>query len=525
MSQINLEELGSQGNAEAIATLLNLTFEPKGVTVKAAIKNDSLQIVIEAAATPNQAESVTLVRELVTRIKLKSIETVTVYGRQIGDDIPDWSQKFSVIDVPAGISNSKTQTSEPFSFSSFAKMIAGIGESIGNTTSQAGKAIVDTAAGVGDVVGKTTLATGKVFVDTAFGVASAVTDTVVHTGKTVVETAVSVGGVIGNNATQAGQSLVKTATGVGGTAGKHTYQVLSQITDFVAGTPILRKMVNQVDLVKVEESVKVLKQKYPQETPRQISHRLMLEKAIYAGSSGLLTSLVPGQAAALFVVDLTATSALQAEMVYQIAAAYGLDLRDPVRKGEVLTIFGLALGGNRAIKAGLELLQNAPVAGAVIGASSNAVMLYTVGYAACRFYEAKLDSQATEATLVASKEASEEYLKTAIAQQMIMDQILVHVICAGNPGKSWEDIVSELQVLNISPASLAVIQTNLKSPPSLEQLLTQLNRDFAIPLLAQCERVVQIDGVITPEESLVVEKISQQFGIDLKAMKTQMALS
>jgi uncharacterized protein (DUF697 family) len=54
-------------------------------------------------------------------------------------------------------------------------------------------------------------------------------------------------------------------------------------------------------------------------------------------------------------------------------------------KGEVLTIFGLALGGNRAIKAGLELLQNTPVAGAVIGASSNAVMLYTVGYAACRF--------------------------------------------------------------------------------------------------------------------------------------------
>ncbi|MFB8788732.1 MAG: hypothetical protein U7123_07745, partial [Potamolinea sp.] len=349
--------------------------------------------------------------------------------------------------------------------------------------------------------------------------------TVVHTGKAVVDTAVGVGGVIGNNASQAGQSLVKTATGVSGTAAKHSYQVLSQITDFVAGTPILRKMVNQVDLAKVEESVKALKQKYPQETPRQIAHRLMLEKAIYAGSSGLLTSLVPGQAAALFVVDLTTTSALQAEMVYQIAAAYGLDLQDPVRKGEVLTIFGLALGGNRAIKAGLELLQNAPVAGAVIGASSNAVMLYTVGYAACRFYEAKLDSQATESTLVASKEASEDYLKMAIAQQIIMDQILVHVICAGNPGKSWEDILSELQALNISPASLAVIQTNIKSPLSLEQLLTQLNRDFALPLLAQCERMVQRDGVKTPEEALVIDKISRQFRLDLNQMKTQMASS
>jgi uncharacterized protein (DUF697 family) len=373
------------------------------------------------------------------------------------------------------------------------------------------------------------MATGKVFVETATGVGKAVSDTVFNTGKAMVETAAGlggaiagVGGTIGNNASQAGKTAVQTAVGVGGTAAKHTYQILSQITQFVAGAPILRKVVDQVDLVKVEDSVKKLKQKYPNETPRQIAHRFMVEKAIYAGSTGLVTSLVPGAAAALFVVDLTATSALQAEMVYQIAAAYGLDLRDPARKGEVLTIFGLALGGNRAIKAGLELLQNTPVAGAVIGASSNAVMLYTVGYAACRFYEAKLDSQATEATLAASKEASEDYLKTAIAQQIIMDQILVHVISAGNPEKSWEGILPELEALNISPASLAVIKTNIKSPPSLDQLLAQLNRDFAMPLLAQCERVVQRDGVTTAEEAKVIEKISQKFEINLNAMKTQL---
>jgi uncharacterized protein (DUF2236 family) len=75
-----------------------------------------------------------------------------------------------------------------------------------------------------------------------------------------------------------------------------------------------------------------------------------------------------------------------------------------------------------------------------------------------------------------------------------MDQILVHVISAGNPEKSWEDILPELEALNISPASLAVIKANIKSPPPLDQLLAQLNRDFAVPLLAQCERVVQRDG-------------------------------
>ncbi|NEQ26328.1 MAG: hypothetical protein F6K28_46300, partial [Microcoleus sp. SIO2G3] len=516
-------------DTNAIATLLNRTFEPKGVTAKAAIKNDSLNIIVEAVETPNKQESVALIRDLITRLQLKLVETVNVYGRQPGDDIPDWYQSFLLVDAPTMLTNSKTQAEESNPFFSFAKMVGGIGESISHTTSQAGKAVVETATGVGEVVGNTTLGTGKVLVDTATGVGKAVSDTVFHTGKAVVETAAGVGGAIagvggaiGNNASQAGKAAVKTAVGVGGSAAKHSYQALSQITEFVAGTPILRKVVDQVDLVKAEAAVKKLKQKYPNETPRQLAHRFMVEKAVYAGSSGLFTSLIPGAAAALFVVDLTATSALQAEMVYQIAAAYGLDIRDPARKGEVLTVFGLALGGNRLIKVGLELLQNTPVAGAVIGASSNAVMLYTVGYAACRFYEARLNSEATQETLAASKEASEDYLKGAIAQQIIMDQILVHVICAENVEKSWEDILPELEALNISPASLAVIKANIKSPPPLDQLLAQLNRDFAMPLLAQCERVVQRDGATTAEEAKIIEKISQKFEIDLNAMKEQL---
>lgn len=539
MSQASLNELAEQGDnkamvassqgadmltqtAEGIATLLNRSFEPKGVTAKAAIKNDGLHIILEATETPHQKESLSLIRELVSRLKLESLKTVSVYGRQIGDEIPDWHETFLLANAVAGLSPKKAAEDEPFSFGSLTRMVSGIGESIGNTTSHVGKAVVETATGVGEVVGKTTFATGKVFVDTAAGVGKAVSDTAFNSGKAMVETAVGLGGAFGNSVSQVSQAAAKTAVGVGGTAAKHTYHVLAQITQFVAGAPILRKVVDQVDLVKVEESVRKLKQKYPNETPRQIAHRFMLEKAIYAGSTGLVTSLVPGAAAALFVVDLTATSALQAEMVYQIAAAYGLNIREPVRKGEALTIFGLALGGNRAVKAGLELLQNTPVAGAVIGASSNAVMLYTVGYAACRFYEAKLDSEATEATLAASKEASEDYLKTAIAQQIIMDQILVHVICAGNPRKSWEDVLPELEALNISPASLSVIKANIKSPPSLEGLLAQLSRDFAVPLLAQCDRIIQQDGVTTPEEAKVIEKISQKFQINLSTMKTQL---
>jgi len=37
--------------------------------------------------------------------------------------------------------------------------------------------------------------------------------------------------------------------------------------------------------------------------------------------------------------------------------------------------------------------------------------------------------------------------------------------------------------------------------------------------LAQCERVVQRDGVTTPEEAKIIETISQKFEIDLNALK------
>jgi uncharacterized protein (DUF697 family) len=160
----------------------------------------------------------------------------------------------------------------------------------------------------------------------------------------------------------------------------------------------LVRLIDQVDLVKAETVVRRLQQQYPNEQPSEIAHRLMVDKALLAGGTGFASSLVPGAAVALLAVDFTATLLLQAEMVYQIACAYGLDLQDPVRKGEILAIFGLSLGSsqilnmgvNYAAKAGLSVLQNVPVAGAVIGASTNAVMLYALGYGACRFYEAKL---------------------------------------------------------------------------------------------------------------------------------------
>ncbi len=256
----------------------------------------------------------------------------------------------------------------------------------------------------------------------------------------------------------------------------------------------LLKIVEQVDIDGAETHVKNLQRKYPNEKPGDIAHRVMVEKALYVGGSGFASSLLPGFATAMLAVDLAATTALQAEMVYQIACAYGLNPHEPARRGEVLAIFGLALGGSYALKAGLGFARNIPVAGALIGASSNAAMLYALGYAACQFYETKLNPATPQSALQASQVESEKFLKGALIQQVIMDQILVHVVLANYPGKTWEQVLPEIQMLNFSPASLEVIAANAKSPPSLECLLDQINSDFAVPLLAQCQKLFSKTG-------------------------------
>ncbi|MFN6485913.1 MULTISPECIES: EcsC family protein [unclassified Nostoc] len=343
------------------------------------------------------------------------------------------------------------------------------------------------------------------------------------------------------NVAETGKAVLDTAVEVGEATAKETHKFIEQTTQSsgqivnrLSENWLIRKLsgvlnlnwlisdTNLVDLEEAEAAVKKLKQQYPNESPSEIAHRIMLEKATQAGTVGLATSILPGIAVALLAIDLTATTKLQSEMLYQIASVYGLDLKDPARKGEILAIFGLALGGGRLLKAaGLGLLRNVPLAGAVIGASSNATMIYSLGYAACRFYETKLNestSLASPQTLATLKAESEKYLESAIAQEAVMDQILVHMILASHPDKTLEEILPELQAVKLSPTSLDAIAQNIKSPKSLDILLNQLNRDFAIPLLAQCKKITQLDNKTTPREQEIIAAIAKKFDIDTNAI-------
>ncbi len=273
-------------------------------------------------------------------------------------------------------------------FESVSKMISETGEAIGSAASYAGQTVVGTAIGAGE----------------AIGCAAS------YAGQTVVGTAIGAGEALGNATSYAGQAVVATAFGAGealGCAAVQATQTVGYAFDLIANNPLFQQVKNalpqdwlvvldKVDLVKAETEVRRLQQQYPNEQPSEIAHRVIVAKGILAAGVGLTTNLLPGVGLTVGVLDLASTMILQAETVYQIACAYGLDLQDPVRKAEILTIFGLSFGSDQALKFGISYAAKAglslvPVAGALVAAGTNAAILYALGYGACRFYETKLN--------------------------------------------------------------------------------------------------------------------------------------
>ncbi len=382
--------------------------------------------------------------------------------------------------------------------------LSGFGKTVGKSAKQAQQSVKTVMTDAGEAIAQTTAQTGQ-----------KMGETIAATGKTVSSAASQAAGTVANlgeSATQqTHQALQQTTSTVGKAVSWITDNPVLRQTTSMLNLDWLLGITDRIDLVKAEQAVRRLEEKHPQETPRQIAHHLMVEKTLLAGGTGLAGSFIPGLAAATFTVDLMATTLLQAELVYQIAAAYGLDLQDPARKGEVLAIFGLSLGGSRALKAGLGLLKTAPVAGAIIGASSNAVMLYTLGHAACQFYSVSHGTTAlNEQDLDGLVKDTQEFQDHAIAQQTLMDQILVHMVLASHPDQTWDLMLPSLEQVGLSPASLEAIALNLSDPPPLENLLPQLDSTFTSSVFAQCERIAHLDDNITAAEQTILDAIAQQ---------------
>lgn len=163
----------------------------------------------------------------------------------------------------------------------------------------------------------------------------------------------------------------------------------------IPGLSWLLAALGQVNAEKVQTAVSSLRAQYPLDSDEQLARRVITETTFRAAQVGLLTNLIPSVATVLFAVDIGAIAALQAEMIYKIAAIYGFSAEDTSRRGEVLAIWGIFTGSSSTLKSGLSFLEILPGAGTAIGITSDAAIIYSVGFLACRYYEVKLSRQAT----------------------------------------------------------------------------------------------------------------------------------
>jgi uncharacterized protein (DUF697 family) len=227
-------------------------------------------------------------------------------------------------------------------------------------------------------------------VATAINFGTACANSASETLRSTVDNVTSAATVVGEAVLPVALQLVEQGTE---TVGKIVTPIaLNPFVKYAAKVPginLLLTALGHVDIDQAQWDIDKLRQEYPLETREQLAHRIIVDAALKAGGVGLLTHFVPPLALTLFAIDLAAITTLQAEMVYRIASAYGFSLQDPARRGEVLAIFGLSVGGSGALKVGLGLAEIIPGVGTVVGASSNAALLYSLGYAACQFYEAK----------------------------------------------------------------------------------------------------------------------------------------
>ena len=93
----NILELAKDGSPKAIAVLMNRHLRPKGIIVKAGLRDGCLQVLLESALIPDQSTLVAFIRKGVMNLGTEAIKSVKVYGKQTSEEFPAWIQEFELV--------------------------------------------------------------------------------------------------------------------------------------------------------------------------------------------------------------------------------------------------------------------------------------------------------------------------------------------------------------------------------------------------------------------------------------------
>ncbi|MBD2021779.1 type IV pilin-like G/H family protein [Leptolyngbya sp. FACHB-36] len=92
----NLLALAKQGDPEAIAALMNLALESRGVIAKAMKIGDYLHISLTAERTLNQQTLVEFTRKGLQELNTDAIQTIKIYAFRQNEDLPIWTTVFTI---------------------------------------------------------------------------------------------------------------------------------------------------------------------------------------------------------------------------------------------------------------------------------------------------------------------------------------------------------------------------------------------------------------------------------------------
>jgi hypothetical protein len=92
----NILELAKQGDADAIASLINRSLQPKGITATAETIDAELEITLLSAQLPSRTALMSIIKKGMLSLKVPAIALVRVYARQIDNASLFWESEFTL---------------------------------------------------------------------------------------------------------------------------------------------------------------------------------------------------------------------------------------------------------------------------------------------------------------------------------------------------------------------------------------------------------------------------------------------
>ncbi|NEP38551.1 MAG: CapA family protein [Okeania sp. SIO2G4] len=107
MSQQEILTRAKQGDPKAIAFLINQALTTIGVKARVSIQKNNLHLLLESSQLPDRQACIRVIHQGMQRLNASSIDFVNIYGRRLGNTIPEWTEVIELhrpsIYHPAGV--------------------------------------------------------------------------------------------------------------------------------------------------------------------------------------------------------------------------------------------------------------------------------------------------------------------------------------------------------------------------------------------------------------------------------------